>query len=153
MCNRTRTVTCAVREFRDSLLSVQKKRVFPKKNIVSLRKAYQSSPCLALRMLCKNYVFFPKNLIFLDESGVNTAMTRRFARTEIGNRAFAHAPRNWGTNVSMVAAISLNGLVEAMTVIGSVDGRIFLEFVRCWLICHLCEEQVVGLTFFATPYP
>ena len=37
-----------------------------------------------------------EDLIFVDESGVNRAMTRTHARSPRGSRAYGSAPRNWG---------------------------------------------------------
>ena len=37
-----------------------------------------------------------KDLVFVDESGVNLAMTRLYARSHRGTRAHGSAPRNWG---------------------------------------------------------
>ena len=51
----------------------------------------------------------PEDLVFIDESGVNRAMTRTHARSPAGARAFGSAPRNWGDNVSTLGAISLRG--------------------------------------------
>ncbi len=50
-----------------------------------------------------------RDLVFLDESGCNRAMTRTHARSLAGTRAFAAAPRNWGDNVSIISALSLEG--------------------------------------------
>jgi len=50
----------------------------------------------------------------------------------------------------MVAAISLDGLVEAMTVIGSLNGPLFLNFVKYWLVRHLKEGQVVVMDNLST---
>lgn len=43
-----------------------------------------------------------KDLIFIDEAGTNLAMTRRYARSEKGKRAYGKAPGNRGKNVTMI---------------------------------------------------
>jgi hypothetical protein len=37
----------------------------------------------------------PNRLVFLDESGILTTMTRRSARVPVGKRACGEAPVNW----------------------------------------------------------
>ena len=41
----------------------------------------------------------PNRLVFLDESGILTTMTRRTARAPIGERACGEAPVNWNGSV------------------------------------------------------
>ena len=81
--------------------------------------------------------------MFIDESGVNRAMTRRYARRPCGTRAFGSAPRNWGDNVSILGALTLRGTLEAMCVNGATDGRVFLTFLRDVLVPQLWPGAVV----------
>lgn len=68
--------------------------------------------------------------IFVDEAGVNTAMTRRFARAPRGERACDSAPRNYGEQTSIISALSLRrGLLATMTVTGAVDTLCFNAYV------------------------
>ncbi len=54
-----------------------------------------------------------KDLIFIDESGINLALTRLFARSPKGQRARGTRPQKRGKNVSLIGAIGLNGLQHA----------------------------------------
>ncbi len=65
----------------------------------------------------------PEDFVFIDERGVNRAMTRRCARSLCGTRAFGSGPRNWGDNVSLLGALCLRGTLEPMGVNGATDGR------------------------------
>lgn len=57
-------------------------------------------------------------------------MTRHFARSMHGVRAYASAPINIGLNISIVAAIRLEeGICAAMTLEGAFDGDSFMAFV------------------------
>ena len=85
----------------------------------------------------------PENLVFMDESGVNRAMTRTHARSLQGARAFGTAPRNWGRNVSILGALSLRGPLECMCVNGATDGRVFLTCLREVLVPQLWPGAVV----------
>ena len=42
----------------------------------------------------------PEDLVFVDESGVNRGMTRLYARSPRGQRAYGSAPRNYGPPTS-----------------------------------------------------
>ncbi len=44
-----------------------------------------------------------KDLIFIDESGVNLAMVRLYARSLKGSRAQGERPNKRGKNVSIIA--------------------------------------------------
>lgn len=82
-------------------------------------------------------------LIFLDEAGVNLAMTRRYARSPRGQRAYSSAPINYGPNVSVLGAIGLRGVVTAMSIDGPIDGAIFRAFVEQFLAPELRPGDVV----------
>jgi len=71
-----------------------------------------------------------ERLIFVDEAGVNTAMTRRFARAPRGKRAHDSAPRNYGEQTSLISALGLErGPLATMTVQGAVDTLCFDAYV------------------------
>lgn len=53
-------------------------------------------------------------MIFLDESGVNLALVRLYARSEKGQRAYGERPHKRGQNVSIIGAIALNGVIRPM---------------------------------------
>lgn len=56
-----------------------------------------------------------KDLIFIDESGINLALTQLFARSPQGKRARGARPQKRGKNVSLIGAIGLNGLITQLT--------------------------------------
>jgi transposase len=78
-----------------------------------------------------------KDLIFIDESGVNLALTRLFARAPKGERAHGKRPQKRGKNVSLIGAISLGGLVTHISLIGATDGLTFEAFVAQKLVPKL----------------
>ena len=51
----------------------------------------------------------PKKLVFVDETGVTTAMTPAHARSTRGQRVVGSAPASWGT-VTVIAALGLDGV-------------------------------------------
>ena len=84
-----------------------------------------------------------EDFVFMDESGVNRAMTRAYARSLCGTRAFGSAPRNWGDNVSILGALCLRGTLEPMCVNGATDGRVFLTYLKDVLVPQLWPGAVV----------
>ena len=85
----------------------------------------------------------PKNLVFVDESGVNLAMTRTYARSLRGTRAFGSAPRNWGDNVTILGALGWRGPLASMYLPGSTDGPVFLTYLKRVLVPKLWKGAVV----------
>jgi transposase len=67
---------------------------------------------------------------FVDESGVNLALTRLFGRAPRGERVVDAVPKNYGENLTMLGALSASGVEALMTVNGATDGEVFLAFVR-----------------------
>ena len=75
-------------------------------------------------------------MFFLDEMGVNLAMTRTHARVKGGGRAYdAVAPA--GKNISVVSAIGLEGVVAYQAVYGSLDSLGFEAFLANRLLPKL----------------
>lgn len=84
-------------------------------------------------------------LKFVDESGVNIAMTRLYGRAPKGQRVVGSAPQNYGANITMLGALSAAGLSALMTVDGATDGEVFVAFVREVLAPTLSEGDIVVL--------
>ena len=84
-----------------------------------------------------------RNLVFIDEAGVHLGMVRLFARAFRGQRAVDAVPGNRGTNVSLIGALSLDGLVASMTINGSVDTAVFLSYVNSVLAPQLWVGALV----------
>ena len=90
--------------------------------------------------------FDARRLVFVDESGFNTSMTRLRARAPKGKRAYGKVPRNRGKNTTLIAAITLEGAMgESMSVEGGTDALAFETYVEHFLAPSLSEGQVVVL--------
>ena len=88
-------------------------------------------------------------LVFVDESGFHTSMTRLYARAPRGERAYGKVPRNRGKNETLIASITLGGAMGAsMTVEGDTDAAAFEAYVEHLLAPTLGEGQVVVLDGF-----
>lgn len=86
-----------------------------------------------------------RRFLFVDESAVNTAMTRRYGRAPRGERVYDSAPRNYGTHTSMIGALGLRGLVAMLTVEGAVDTLCFDAYVERVLGPQLRPGDVIVL--------
>lgn len=80
---------------------------------------------------------------FIDEAGVNRAMTRRYARAPRGERARGHAPLNYGKNLTIVAALGIDGLSAPMTMLGAINGAAFIAYVEQVLAPTLKPGEIV----------
>jgi len=78
-----------------------------------------------------------KDLIFIDESGVNLAMTKLKGRALKGERVRDLVPLDRGKNVSLIGALCLDKILALSNIYGSVDGVTFEAFIVKELIPKL----------------
>lgn len=71
-----------------------------------------------------------RRLKFVDESGVNLAMTRLYGRAPRGTRVTGSVPQNYGHNVTMLGTLGIQGLQAIMTVEGATDADVFRAYVK-----------------------
>jgi transposase len=81
--------------------------------------------------------------VFVDESGMHTAMDRLRSRAPKGERAYGKVPRNRGKNLTLIASMSLRGMGESMCFEGATDTEAFEVYVEHFLAPSLSEGQVV----------
>jgi transposase len=85
----------------------------------------------------------PERLVFLDESGVSTQMTRRFGRARGGPRVHESTHEgNWKI-LTVLGAMSLRGMIATMTVEAATDADIFLAYLDHFLCRELKPGDVV----------
>src|SRR6185312_11972878 len=78
----------------------------------------------------------PKELVFIDETGITTAMTRLYARAPRGERAHGSAPGGW-RRLTVLGALSGEGMIAAMSISAATTTRVFLAFLQAVLIPEL----------------
>ena len=91
-----------------------------------------------------------EDLIFIDEAGVNLAMSRLYARALRGERATAKKPGKRGKNVTMVGALALSGVITALTYQGGTDGLAFKTFIEKALVPQLWTGACVVMDNFSS---
>ena len=84
-----------------------------------------------------------KRLVFVDESGVNRSLRRLYAWSQRGKRAYGYAPVNRGPNVTLIAGISLEGVLAPMQVEAATDGDVFCAYLEQVLCPQLKPGQLV----------
>jgi transposase len=80
----------------------------------------------------------PAELIFLDESGISTDMTRRHARAPRGERACGSVPGG-RRQVTLLGALGVDGWVAAMTIEAATSAAVFLAFLDQVLLPELAR--------------
>jgi transposase len=86
-----------------------------------------------------------ERLIFLDESGAKTNMTRLRARVKGGARAYDWTPSGHWSTTTMISSLRLDGQTAAMVLDGATDRASFVEYVRQVLAPTLRPGDVVVL--------
>lgn len=84
-----------------------------------------------------------RRLVFLDETGAKTNMTRLYARARKGARAVDHAPNGRWQTTTLVAAISSRRVLAPMALDGPMDGAAFEAWVGQMLLPELPPDSIV----------
>ena len=85
----------------------------------------------------------PARLVFIDETAVNTKMTRLRGRSRRGERLLASAPfGRWGTQ-TFIAGLRCDGLTAPWVVDGAMDRTTFNAYVETELAPTLRPGDVV----------
>ncbi len=84
----------------------------------------------------------PERLVFVDETGVTTAMTPAYAWAPRGERAYASAPGSW-ESVTVTAALGLDGVRAPLVFPGSTNAATFQAYVEGVLVPALRPGDVV----------
>jgi transposase len=85
----------------------------------------------------------PERLIFIDETGVDTKMARRFGRSPRGERCLAAVPHGHWKTTTFTAGLRLNGITAPFILEGPMDGDGFLAYVEQVLVPTLEPGDIV----------
>jgi transposase len=89
-------------------------------------------------------------LVFVDESGANTRMTRWRGRSLAGQRLVARIPHGHYQTSTLIAGVRLKGACAPWLFDGAMDGEMFLAWVREGLVADLQAGDVVVMDNLAT---
>jgi len=82
-------------------------------------------------------------LVFLDESGVKSNLTRLYGRALSSQRVADHAPLNTPQTMTMLSSIRFNGEKAFTTYPGGTTGQRFLDYLKDVLIPTLKAGDIV----------
>jgi transposase len=85
----------------------------------------------------------PSRLVFIDEFGATTQMVRTRGRCPIGQRLLASVPHGHWKVLTTIGALTLRGILTAVTVDAPTDSEIFRAFVTDALRPVLHERHIV----------
>ena len=87
----------------------------------------------------------PDQLVFLDESGAKTNMTRLYGRSMKGERCNDHAACGHWKKMTLLSAIRSDEVIRDATVVcdGAMDGDTFLAYVEDCLVPSLRLGDIV----------
>ncbi len=92
---------------------------------------------------CEKMAAVPVNhLVFVDESGATTAMSRTYGRAPAGERVRATIPGAW-KNVTLISGLRCAGVVAPMALPGATDQTVFETYVQQALVPELQAGDVV----------
>jgi len=82
-------------------------------------------------------------LVFIDESGAKTNLTRLRGRARAGQRVVDYAPYGRWSTVTLISSIRLDGTKACMTVDGATSQEVFREYLRQVLCPTLRPGDIV----------
>jgi transposase len=84
----------------------------------------------------------PRRLVFVDECGANTAMTRTYGRAPVGRRVYANTPGRW-ESITLTCGLRLSGVTAALAFPGATNTGVFETYVEEVLVPELKRGDVV----------
>ncbi len=86
-----------------------------------------------------------KKLVFIDESGAKTNMTRLYGRAKNGARAVDATPGGHWSTTTMISSIRLDGSTAPMVVNGATNKEVFKVYIEKFLLPTLNKGDVIIL--------
>jgi transposase len=87
----------------------------------------------------------PGRLVFLDEAGAKTNMTRLRGRAQGGQRCVDEVPHGHWETTTMISSIRIDGSTACMVIDGPTSSDVFREYVRHVLVPTLQPGDIVIL--------
>jgi transposase len=84
----------------------------------------------------------PRRLVFVDESGADTAMTRTHGRAPVGQRVYTDTPGRW-ESITMTCGLRLSGVTAPLAFRGATNTDTFESYVEDVLVPELRPGDVV----------
>jgi transposase len=91
-----------------------------------------------------------RRLVFIDETGVNTKMARRYGRAPFGQRCHCAEPHGHWQSSTFLAALRHDRITAPFFIEGAVDAEVFTAYLQHVLCPELTPGDVVILDNLAT---
>ena len=85
----------------------------------------------------------PNRLVFLDECGVNTGMTRLYGRAPKNQRVMDAVPDVRFARTTILSSVRMNGMKVPCVFEGALNGELFREYIRQFLVPTLKPGDIV----------
>lgn len=85
------------------------------------------------------------DIVFIDETGINTKMARLRGRCRKGQRMVASIPHGHWKTLTFIAALRCDGLTAPWVIEGAMDGDMFETYMETQLAPTLKKGEVVIL--------
>ncbi len=82
-------------------------------------------------------------MVFLDESGVNTGMTRLYGRADSSRRVKEAVPDTRFHRTTILSSMRLDGTIVPVVFSGALDGKMFKEYIEQMLVPTLSPGDIV----------
>jgi len=86
-----------------------------------------------------------EKLVFIDESGAKTNMTRLYGRAKSGQRVVDNVPVGHWCTTTMISSVRLDGSTACMVVDGATNKEVFQAYVQHILLPTLKPGDIVIL--------
>ena len=85
----------------------------------------------------------PSKFVFIDESGAKADINRTHARSQSGHRVHDIRIGQPGKNITMIAGLTKEGMISPKSMLGPMNGRKFIEWLRHNLLPRLSPRSVI----------
>jgi len=85
----------------------------------------------------------PTRLVFIDESGINTGMTRLYGRAHKHQRVTDYVPDVRFARTTVLSSVRIDGTIVPCVFDDALDGDLFKEYVRIFLVPTLKSGDIV----------
>jgi hypothetical protein len=113
------------------------------RKILSLVPVERSSPRIIdeRQLYARGLMHTPLDkLVYLDETGL-ICTVQNFGYSPVNEKAFITVPASRGQNISLMAAISVSGVVSYEIKDGAYNGDLFKKFILIYLLPCFTQNQ------------
>ncbi len=115
-----------------------------KKTLIACEQDTQRVKDLRFAYRLWSFTIDPRNLVFIDETGIHLGMTRLYGRAPMGERLYdSEAPDDRGKNISLIGGMSIDGLIATLSIVGSINTNVFLFYIQEILIPQLWVGAII----------